>query len=102
MIRKEPQVQSENKIRRENEARIRNASKEIARIERQIEALEKQEKELQAQLRSPEIAEDYLKVIELTEALERLGQESEERMLEWTQAAGDLEELQKTIDTHEN
>ncbi len=102
MIRKEPQVQSENKIRRENEARIRNASKEIARIERQIEVLEKQEKELQAQLRSPEIAEDYLKVIELTEALERLGQESEERMLEWTQAAGDLEELQKTIDTHEN
>ena len=97
---KEPQPQSENKIRRETEARLKNANKELARIERQIEALENEEKELQEQLKQPEIAEDYLKVIELTETLERLGRESEERMLEWTQAAGELEALRAQIETN--
>ena len=97
-VRKEPAAQSENKIRRENEARLRNANKELARIERQIEALEAEEKELQAQLQTPEVAEDYRKVMELTETLERLGHESEERMLEWTQAAGALEELKRIIE----
>ncbi len=82
------------KARKQRESEMRKLRTQISKAEEQIASLEKQVEQLREQIALPEIAADYVKVIELTEQLELAQQKVEETTELWMESMEKLAEYQ--------
>ncbi len=94
---KVPEKPKENayKKQKEHESEIRRTKGKIARLEKQIDALDEAADALQKQINDPENAADYEKILELTGQLHENTEKQEELMLEWQELNEQLENLSK-------
>lgn len=97
-VKEQPEPEQKNlyKQRKEQEAKLRKARAAIKRSEQEMERLEQEMEELQNRLHAPEIAADYEKVLELTEQLAQLKEESESVFITWSELSEELEQAGET------
>ncbi len=82
------------KARKQRESDMRKLRTQISKAEEQIAQYEEQADRLRAQIALPEIAADYVKVMELTEQLEQAQQKAEETTELWVESMEKLSEYE--------
>lgn len=82
------------KEKKQKESQLRKLRTLILKTEETITQLELKGKDIKQQIASPEIAADYVKVMELTETLADLEQQIEEQTLLWTESQEQLEQME--------
>ena len=92
--KEKPQV-NEYKLKKEHESNKRKIAGRISRLEKEIDELEKAVSLKQEEINSPEVSDDYQKILSLTEELHSLSNLHEKRIEEWETANIELEELKK-------
>ncbi len=83
------------KSKKEKESRLRKLRTLISKTEEAIELLENQADTIRQTILQPDIAADYMQVMELTKQLEEIEVQIEDQTLAWTQASEQLEEWEK-------
>lgn len=84
---------NEYKLKKEHESEIRKLKGRISRLETEIDSFDERIEELQNQIASDENSADYEKILDLTNSLDELLKEQEEKMNLWQELCEELEEL---------
>jgi len=91
-VKKPPKV-SDYKLRRERASEIRKLEGRISRCEQAVDELDKEKERLNEQLSSPETADNYELLLELSARIEELETQQLQKMEEWEQLSRGLNEL---------
>lgn len=81
------------KDRKEQQSNLRKMRARVNLLEKEISEAEKKIDEIAACLQSPDSVDDYVKLGELSEEMERLKVENEERVTEWMELSEQLESV---------
>lgn len=95
---KKPAKVSDYKLRRGRASEIRKLEGRIRRCEQAVDELDKEKEKLSAQLSSPETADKYELLLELSEKIEELEGRQLQKMEEWEQLNRNLYELNEGED----
>lgn len=85
--------ENEYKKKKEHESEIRRTKGKIARLEKEIDALDEKAALLQEEINNPDNTADYEKILALTNRLHENGEKQEALMLEWQELNEMLENL---------
>lgn len=88
---------NENKLRRENEAKLKKIKKELAQVEREVSENDEKLSELHNKLETPEVAADYTVVLEITEEINKLTMRTNKDMGIWEKLAKKIEKLENEL-----
>ena len=91
--KKETSSSEEYRKNKEAESAKRKMKTKVSRLEQKIAELEEKGKELQTLLQDPQTADDYVKLTELTNALNENDRALEQAMADWEESVQALEEM---------
>ncbi len=91
--KKETSASEEYRKNKEAESAKRKMKTKVSRLEKKIAELEEKGKELQTLLQDPQTVDDYVKLTELTNALNENDRALEQAMADWEESVQALEEM---------